>query len=191
MKLTPWIAAGALVAATLLTPAANAAGIVNGSFETGDFTGWVPNEVSYPVYIVTSPVQDGAYAAQIAGYASGPDTLSQTVATTLGQTYTLSFWYWQDGGLPNGFDASWNGTSVFSQVDIAGGTNVAYEHVAVSVVGTGSDLLRFTAYNDPAFTYVDNVSLSVPEPASWAMMLAGFGGMGMALRARRQKVAAA
>ena len=30
----------------------------------------------------------------------------------------------------------------------------------------------------------------VPEPATWAMMLAGFGGMGIALRSRRKPVAA-
>ena len=39
---------------------------------------------------------------------------------------------------------------------------------------------------------VDNVSLdatAVPEPASWAMMLAGFGGMGALLRRRRALMA--
>ena len=41
---------------------------------------------------------------------------------------------------------------------------------------------------------LDNVNLSVsavPEPASWAMMLVGFGGLGATLRASRRKPAAA
>jgi hypothetical protein len=41
---------------------------------------------------------------------------------------------------------------------------------------------------------LDNVSLSiapVPEPASWAMMLVGFGGLGATLHASRRKAAIA
>ncbi len=53
------------------------------------------------------------------------------------------------------------------------------------------------AYDDG---YADNLSLvltgeagpgGVPEPASWALMLMGFGGLGAALRARRRKAALA
>ena len=39
----------ALTAAILLTAAnANAAGITNGSFETGDFTGWISTDIGFP-----------------------------------------------------------------------------------------------------------------------------------------------
>lgn len=136
------------------------------------------------MYTVTAPVNSGQYAAQIAGFSYGPDTLSQTVATTVGQAYTLSFWYWQDPGTPNGLDVTWNGTSVFSQVDTD--TAVAYAYVSATVVGTGSDTLMFTAYNDPAFTYVDDIALAAPEPGTWALMLAGFGGLGAVMRSRRR-----
>jgi hypothetical protein len=35
-----------------------------------------------------------------------------------------------------------------------------------------------------------DITVGVPEPTSWALMLAGFGGMGLALRSRRRTVAA-
>jgi hypothetical protein len=46
---------------------------------------------------------------------------------------------------------------------------------------------------DGALRYITSgfASAAVPEPAIWAMMLAGFGGLGMALRGQRRKFAAA
>ena len=177
----------AALAAVLLAGGASAQLVTNGGFETGDLSGWTANEVSFPIYTVTSPVASGSYAAQIAGFSYGPDTLSQTIATTAGQGYRLSFAYWQDDFYPNGFDVSWNGTSVFSNTDI--NTGNAYALGSVRVVGTGSDTLVFTAYNDPAFTYLDDVALTaVPEPESWALLIAGFGAIGVAIRSRRSAV---
>ena len=183
---------GAVAAAALLATSASAANlVVNGGFETGDFSGWTANPVSYPMYIVTSPVEEGTYAAQITGYASGPDTLEQDIADVAGQSYLLSFWRWQDPGTPNGLDVTWNGSSVHSEVDNSDGAG--WQNFTVSVTGHGTDALVFTSYNDPAFTYVDNISVTgagaVPEPATWALMLLGFGGLGAALR-RRAAIAA-
>ena len=46
--------------------------------------------------------------------------------------------------------------------------------------------------NLPPVAFLDGVSLSmVPEPASWGLMLLGFGGLGAALRRRRALAAAA
>ena len=36
---------------------------------------------------------------------------------------------------------------------------------------------------------IDNVAVSVPEPATWAVMMLGFGGMGAAMRNKRRKLA--
>lgn len=180
------VAAAGLVAALLVNANANAAIVTNGSFETGDFTGWTTNPVSFPIYIVTSPVANGTYAAQIAGYDSGLNTLSQTITTTVGQNYLLSFSYYQVMELPNFLGVTWNGASVYSATnDLVSG----YQGVVATVTGTGSDSLMFTAYNNPAYTYLDNVTLSaVPEPATWAMMLVGFGGLGAAMRSRRRSI---
>jgi hypothetical protein len=38
---------------------------------------------------------------------------------------------------------------------------------------------------------ITDVASGVPEPATWTLMLAGFGSLGGALRARRRRVTAA
>jgi hypothetical protein len=52
--------------------------------------------------------------------------------------------------------------------------------------------LTFTGvFSGDRTSFIDNVALtSVPEPSTWAMMLAGFGMMGFALRRRRLAAAA-
>ena len=72
--------------------------------------------------IAQAPVEHGENAVQIAGFAFNPDTL-QTVATTLGQSYELSFWRYQDGfaGAGNNptviLTVTWDGTTVFSEAN--------------------------------------------------------------------------
>jgi hypothetical protein len=59
-----------------------------------------------------------------------------------------------------------------------------------------SDVLSFLATGGPngsvpPFALLDGVSLTaVPEPATWAIMLVGFGGMGAAIRSRRKQALA-
>ena len=181
MKKLGVFATSALASAVLCWSTANASInlVVNGSFETGNFTGWTADANSFPMYIVTNPVEDGIYAAQIAGYDFNPDTLSQTVADTAGQSYLLSFWRYQaDGAPPIGLTVTWDGVTVFSEVNPG---FQPYQNFNALVTGAGSDSLVFTSYNNPAYTYLDNVSLTaVPEPAAWIMMLVGFGGLGLA-----------
>jgi hypothetical protein len=177
MKTKSWILGATMILAMSAAPA-KANLVVNGGFETGNFTGWTANAVSYPMYIVTGPVSEGQFAAQIAGYNSGPDTLSQSIGTAPGQSYTLSFDLWQDSGQPNGISVQWNGLTLYSATN--SGTN-SYVSFAFNVVGHGGDTLLFTDYNNPAFTYLDNVALNVsavPEPSTWAMMVLGFCGLG-------------
>ena len=50
--------------------------------------------------------------------------------------------------------------------------------------------LAFTGYNDPGYTFVDDVSVTavpavvVPEPATWALVGAGLAAVGAAARRR-------
>jgi hypothetical protein len=45
--------------------------------------------------------------------------------------------------------------------------------------------------NDYGLVTGFNIATTVPEPATWAMMLVGFGGLGLALRSRRHKAVTA
>lgn len=63
-------------------------------------------------------------------------------------------------------------------------TATANQRVAFSL-GAGETLQKIRFYSDrPAFELDDFAIVAVPEPASWAMMIAGFGIMGMTLRKR-------
>ena len=70
------------------------------------------------MYIVTSPVHSGTFAAQIAGFSSAPDTLSQTVTDTAGQAYDLSFSrYISDGDPTVSMTVTWGGATIFSELN--------------------------------------------------------------------------
>jgi hypothetical protein len=176
--------------------------VINGSFETGDFTGWTVTG-GYPQGIDESggfengaACEDGSYCAQIAGYSDAPDFTSQTIRTDPGQSYVLSFWVWQDApASPTvSLNVTWNGTSLLSYLNPD--VNLAYwNEYTFNVVAAGSDVLEFTGVNDCCYSYLDNVQLNgppppVPEPATWAMMLTGFGAIGACLRSWRRVGAA-
>ena len=70
--------------------------VANGSFETSGLSGWTLGGNSGAstwgpqIFIDTQP-ESGAHAAGM-GSVGSDGTLSQTIATTAGKTYTLSFW---------------------------------------------------------------------------------------------------
>jgi opacity protein-like surface antigen len=155
---------------------------------------------------------DGGFFAQLT---AGPDDQY----TTLSQSFTLAgasvvgldaaFLAFDDPAFDDDayvriFDASHN--FVLFQFDIvaAGGNQAStgWTHVSQLLAGgtytieagvrnVGDDLTAF----EPGFDsklLVDNVSISaapVPEPASWALLIAGFAGVGGLLRRRRASVA--
>ena len=118
-----------------------------------------------------------------------------------GHTYTLTFWqagsqeYTITGDQTEYFqvnlgDQSWNSQSMF--VPSQGFSPWEKESTTFTWDGVSSTL-QFMAIGsgEPAFPILADVSLtgSVPEPSTWAMIIAGFAGMGFLARTRR-KVAA-
>ena len=69
------------------------------------------------------------------------------------------------------------------------GISLALTTVSPAVQVVGGQLTNFTAVSSGNFSA--GITSAVPEPATWAMMLLGFGGLGLALRSQRRLAIAA
>ncbi len=130
--------------------------------------------------------------------------VQQTITgLTAGHAYTVSF-YW-GGAQQTGFTGTnteqWevslgNGPSQFTSVytnptaGFSGWFHEAFTFTADSSTQVLSFLAHGTPEGVPPFSVLDGVSLNVPEPATWAMMIAGFGLVGLAARRRSTTVTA-
>lgn len=140
--------------------------IVNGGFDTGDFSGWT----NLGATIGTQP-ESGSNNARLA-----TATLSQTFATIPGQTYLISYFIGHTGtnvlglhGLAVNFNSVPPGLpTVLQAANLQG--NVPYGQQSFSVVATATtSILRFTTAGAGAGRYIlDSVSVvqqvqQVPE----------------------------
>jgi hypothetical protein len=121
------------------------------------------------------------------GYTAPYTALQGTYGTVLGAvtdlngSATLNFGTLNLSGLTilgahfgNNTDSSENNVSAFWLVDLGPGIT----HTITLSNGAGSS---------NAQVFSTNVVRTVPEPATWGLMLLGFGGMGMALRRSRRR----
>lgn len=132
-------------------------------------------------------------------------TLSQTLTgLTPGSLYTVSFNY--AGGQQVGFDGATNegwkvnfgnqtqSTALLNNANhgFTGWNTASFNFIAGA---TGTETLSFLAIGTatqgaPPFALLDGVTVTqgVPEPATWAMMMVGFGALGVMLRRRRREL---
>jgi hypothetical protein len=85
------------------------------------------------------------------------------------------------GSAPWGHSLTFDITGTNLSVKTANAYNGHPINFAVDALGAGSS----------TGTVAGGLSASVPEPAAWALMIVGFGGIGAALRVRRRAFAAA
>ena len=85
-------------------------------------------------------------------------TLSQTIATTAGQTYTLSFWLQNEAAGTNDFKAIWNGQTLLSLTNAAQSGYTEYTYTVTATSSTTT--LEFSAANGPSQWDLDNISLT-------------------------------
>ena len=146
--------------------------VANGNFATGDFTDWTlgGNDTSGQIFIDTSAEGGSTYAAGM-GSMGADGTISQTIATTAGQTYTLSFWLQNEGSGGNDFKAIWNGQTLLS---LTNATQSGYTEYTYTVTATSSTTtLEFSAANGPSQWDLDNISLTANGTSTRATRRAG------------------
>ena len=142
------------------------------------------------------PAYDGNYSLDINGW--DPGTISQSFATVIGQLYNVSFAYGRNvAGAPDPALATVSAGGATFNVSAANdgsfgyGHHMAWKTGGFSFTGNGSPttitLAAVTGGNGGVF--FDQISVQsaggVPEPAAWALMISGFGMMGVMLRRRR------
>ena len=194
-----WIIACGLAVITAI-PGYSANLVVNPGFETGDFTGWVPDSAPF-LYVDTANPHSGTYSAHM-GNSGSLAALGQAITTTPGSTYNLSFFLQvNDSGTPNEFKVVWDGTTIFDQTDMTAAPYVLYTFSDL-VASTASTELQFLHRHDPDHFFLDDVSVldatsitdvPTPEPGQFSllclgsMMLAAVAFRQSRLTARRQK----
>ena len=134
----------------------------------------VPDDWSYAnVYGATAQGRLTSCSGFTSGYCwfdgsvQAYDALDQVVATTVGDTYTLSFWYTDSGGLTDFSDLSTNGDTTSSG-------------------GNGVDILAYAQAGLPPACPPGEVCTqpSAPEPSTLLLLAGGLIGIGFGVRRR-------
>jgi hypothetical protein len=173
-------------------------------------TQWTPPDYGNHFYPTMTPI-DGSFVAldgdpgdPSQGVGPREGSISQTInGLEVGKVYTLTF-DWAAAQLANR-----TGT-ITESLQVSIGNDLLVNTPTVTVL-TGefsgwmtqsytftasqtSEVLTFLSMGTPTglppMALLDDVSITVPEPASWAMMILGFGAIGFAMR-RRTRMALA
>jgi hypothetical protein len=139
---------------------------------------------------VAGSAQDGNNFVELDGYEN--DRITTSFATTVGQTYQVSFWYQNRAGVDassEGFDAVVlsGGVSSASLVGNAASNGWLQQKI---IFTAGSSITTFTidatGTSDGYGTSVDNFSaVAVPEPATMGLFAAGLAILGLSRRRRK------
>ena len=178
------------------TLATNAVAIDYGAalaYPTGAFGEAVPadNATGNPGYDAV-----GAHAAYFVDDFANPETLTQQVNIVAGTNYTFGFdAYLPGNGYANPGEASFSATvagDTFASFVVSAGTAQNWVHYSSSGIASGSGPVNFvfnfnTNFNPSKDVVIDRVyfAATVPEPETYALMLAGLGIVGFVARRRK------
>lgn len=131
-------------------------------------------------------------------FGSGSNTLSQTLATSVGQSYVVSYWVADTG--PDPLSVLFGGQTLFSGSAPSHGDSIPGDYVNYSYTVTAtssSTILSFTGQykgeggsGGSDGTYLDDVSVTamgasvVPEPSTVLLLGLGLGLLGLSRSAR-------
>jgi hypothetical protein len=170
--------------------------VKNPSFEVGS-TDWI---LSDPFTISTSWVHSGTHGiVTLCPSSSCLDTLGagayarQTLATTPGASYDLSFWV-----LPlsdaSEYSVFWDGALIADRVLPGNSSSMIFQQFTGLAAATSATVLEVHGRNAPSLVAFDDfavfqsaaaVASAVPEPAAASMLVAGLGVFGFMRRRRR------
>ncbi|HEY7901172.1 MAG TPA: PEPxxWA-CTERM sorting domain-containing protein [Caulobacteraceae bacterium] len=200
----------ALAAGLALAQAASAGIVLQDNFNAGTPGGnWAGDSIfsspsSYPGYAgsnanASTDLVGGAFYGSLCnpgqgncvdldgstGNGNNPAGVLESIASFAAHTYTLTFdLAGNQRGAPSQTTDIYLGSQLVGAITLASGDPWATH----TLTFTGSGNLAFVEVgpSDNQGNVLDNVTLSaVPEPAAWALMLAGFAGLGAAMRRRR------
>jgi hypothetical protein len=164
--------------------------VVNGDFETGDFSGWTESGViAGHTGVTTAPFAHTGTYGMFAGAIGGLHLLSQDIATVSGVNYNIHLWIESNGTTPNELRVSWGGTIVYDAVDMGA---FSYMEIVIDPMATGAIMtLEIGTRNDPNFLSIDDISVfataAVPEPANLALLALVLAGLSFSARRRQAR----
>lgn len=121
------------------------------------------------ITVTSGPEEEGIVANSGTNFAElGPmgsdGFLSQTLSTTVGQAYEISWYLAVGNGAPNDFSVTWGGAPVYNAIDLS--PAASYTKYSFTEVATAPNTtISFGFRDDPDFLFVDDTVVSaVPEP---------------------------